>query len=82
MFSHLRRRNRKAGPPVELFAVRGDAANASPTRGYDVTADGQRLLMSTRLSPSGEAGAEAGGGAKVIVVQSWVEELKERVPVD
>jgi hypothetical protein len=47
-----------------------------------VTADGQRFLMTTSLSPSGKAGLEADRGAKVIIVQNWVEELKERVPVD
>jgi hypothetical protein len=47
-----------------------------------VTADGQRFLMSTTLVASGEGGDDAGQAARVIIVQNWVEELKERVPVD
>jgi serine/threonine-protein kinase len=70
------------GPLVELFRGRGDAVGASPTRAYDVTADGQRFVMSTSLVASGEAGPEASRGARIVVVQNWVEELKERVPVD
>ncbi len=67
------------GPPVELFAGRGPRGG-SPTARYTVTADGQRFLMSANLLPSGEAGAGSGQGPQVIVVQNWVEELKERVP--
>jgi hypothetical protein len=70
------------GPLVELFRGRGDAASASPTRAYDVTADGQRFVMSTSLVASAEAGPEADRGGRIVVVQNWVEELKERVPVD
>jgi serine/threonine-protein kinase len=70
------------GPPVELFVGRGDAALAAPTRAYDVTADGQRFVMSTSLVASGEADPEADRGGRIVVVQNWVEELKERVPVD
>ena len=47
-----------------------------------MTADGQRFVMSTSLVASGERGSEAGRGAKIVIVQNWVEELKERVPVD
>jgi serine/threonine protein kinase len=72
----------RVGPPVELFGGRDLAPGGSPTRQYDVTAGGQRFLMSTSLSPSGEAGLEADRGENVIIVQNWVEELKERVPVD
>jgi serine/threonine-protein kinase len=70
------------GPPVELFAGGGPNAGSFPTRQYDVTADGQRFLMSTSLLASGGADPAAGQGARVIIVQNWVEELKERVPVD
>jgi tRNA A-37 threonylcarbamoyl transferase component Bud32/WD40 repeat protein len=70
------------GPLVELFEGRADAANASPTPAYDVTADGQRFVMSTSLVASGESGPEADRRAKVVVVQNWVEELRGRVPVD
>jgi hypothetical protein len=69
------------GPPVELFAGTAPALGALTHR-YDVTADGQRFLMSTSLLASGEGGDDAARGAKVIIVQNWVEELKERVPID
>ena len=65
------------GPPVELFAG-SSPGGGSPTSRYDVSADGQRFLMSAGLVASGEAGS--GPRPKVIVVQNWVEELKERVP--
>ena len=65
------------GRPVELFA--GSGASGVTAR-YAVTADGQRFLMSASLVASGEAGADGGRRPKVIVVQNWVEELKERVP--
>ena len=67
------------GPPVELFAGSGPRGGV-PTARYAVTADGQRFLMSAGLLPSGEMGAGSGRGPKVVVVQNWVEELKERVP--
>jgi len=65
------------GPPVELFAG-SSPGGGSPTARYDVTADGQRFLMSAGLLASGEAGS--GPRPKVIIVLNWVEELKERVP--
>ena len=39
----------KLGPPVELFAGDAPPSGSSPTSRYDVTPDGQRFLMSTRL---------------------------------
>jgi len=67
------------GPPVELFGRRGPRGGV-PTAQYDVTADGQRFLMSAGVLALGEAGAGSGPRPKVIIVQNWVEELKERVP--
>ena len=43
-------------------------------RHYDVTADGQRLLM-IKDNP-----ATADSSAQIIVVQNWLEELKRLVP--
>ena len=68
------------GPPNELFAGSDRVGGGGPRARYAVTADGQRFLMSTALLASGEAGAGSGRRPKVIVVQNWVEELKERVP--
>ena len=67
---------------MELFPGGGPTAGVAPTRQYDVTADGQGFLMSTSLWESGAADTAAGQGARVIIVQNWVEELEKRVPVD
>ena len=66
------------GPPTELFAGNGPGGG-SPRARYAVTPDGQRFLMSAGRLASGDSGA-GGRGPKVVVVQNWVEELKERVP--
>ena len=66
------------GPPQELFAGSSDPGG-SPRARYAVSADGQRFLMSAGLLASGESGA-GGERPKVIIVQNWVEELKERIP--
>jgi Tol biopolymer transport system component len=42
---------------------------------YDVSPDGQRFLM---LKPTEQAGAAP---TQIIVVQNWLEELKQKVPV-
>lgn len=70
----------KVGPPQELFAGSSDPGG-SPRARYAVTADGQRFLMSAGWLPLHEAGVGAGRGPKVVIVQNWVEELKERVPI-
>ena len=69
------------GPLVELFAGSGPSDGSPPPR-YAVTADAQRFLMSTALLASGEVGGGGGRGPKVVVVQHWVEELKQRVPTN
>jgi Tol biopolymer transport system component len=52
----------------EMNPVSGVAAN------YDVTADGEHLIM---LKPD----AQPAAGSQVILVENWFEELKRRVPV-
>jgi len=59
------------GRPQILFT--GDFAAAPGGRTYDVSADGQRFLM---LKESRETSSTA----KIIVVESWFEELKRLVP--
>ncbi len=66
------------GQPVELFA--GIGGGGSTTARYSVTADGKRFLMSAALLTSGEVDAGEDRRPKVVVVQNWIEELKERVP--
>jgi Tol biopolymer transport system component len=61
-----------AGQPRKLFAT--PLGLAAQARGYDLSADGTRLLMvqprpRTPLTPS-----------QIVLVQNWHEELKRRVP--
>jgi Tol biopolymer transport system component len=60
-----------AGPPQKLFE--GRFGSTGPARGYDVTSDGKRFLM-TRPA---EAPPQPPG--QMILVQSFGEELKRRV---
>jgi serine/threonine protein kinase/Tol biopolymer transport system component len=46
---------------------------------WDISPDGMRFLMMKELRT---AASELGGPRKITVVLNWVEELKERVPVD
>jgi serine/threonine-protein kinase len=67
----------KIGTPVEVF--QGPyyiAATGSPRPQYDVAPDGQRFLM---LLPDSTNDASA-VGRRIVVVQNWLEELKQRVP--
>ena len=66
------------GQPSELFVGSGSGGDGSPRARYTVTADGRRFLMSAALLASGEG--DGGSTRRVIIVQNWVEELKERVP--
>ncbi len=45
-------------------------------RTYDIAPDGQRFLMFKTVAQAGER-----FGGRLVVVQNWFEELKERVPV-
>jgi serine/threonine-protein kinase len=66
-----------AGNPTKLF----DAAPyyfTNSGRTYDVSADGQQLLM-IKLSTSSAQNSTA-TAASLIVVEHWTEELKARVP--
>jgi hypothetical protein len=60
-----------AGLPRALFE--GRFAIQTATRGYDVTADGQRFLM---VQPMDRPPARA---TQMIYVQNWFEELRRRV---
>jgi serine/threonine protein kinase len=66
----------KPGDPKVLF--KGEYYSTYNETQYSVTPDGQRFLMIK------DAGAKPGSapGPKIIIVQNWFEELKERVPVD
>jgi len=68
-------------PPEELFAGLVEGTGRGSSARYAVTADGQRFLMSAALLASRDASSVVGGNPKVVVVLNWVEELKERVPV-
>jgi hypothetical protein len=52
--------------------------NRQPPRSHDLSADGQRFLLT---KPSG-TGADVTALPQIIVVQNWFEELKQRVPTN
>ena len=58
--------------PVEDFVI------VAFYRGYDVTPDGERLLM---VFPEGRDESDERVRPQINVVLNWIEELKERVPV-
>jgi hypothetical protein len=62
-----------ADSPRMLFE--GPFRTDGPFRGYDVTPDGQRFLM-VREVPQPPAHV-----SQMVLVQNWIEELKQRVPV-
>jgi eukaryotic-like serine/threonine-protein kinase len=69
----------KAAAPTKLFA--GTSYALSPATGgmprtYDVAPDGRRFLM----IKNSEASTRTSTPPRIIVVQNWVEELKQRVP--
>ena len=45
---------------------------------FDVTADGQRFLVT--VPAGGGDDADTALGSRIIVIPNWFEELKERVP--
>jgi hypothetical protein len=50
----------------------------SPRPNYDVTADGQRLIMIT----PGRGANSTVSTSRIVVVQNWQEELKRLLPVN
>jgi len=66
----------KVGTPVELF--RGHyyvAPTGSPRAQYDVSANGQRILMLAATE-----GTASSARPHIVVVQNWFTELQQRVP--
>jgi hypothetical protein len=69
----------KVGAPVQLF--QGPfyiPATGSPRSQYDVTADGQRLLMLTTRSSTDASPARP----RIVIVQGWFEELRRLLPTN
>ena len=62
----------RAGVPHALFE--GQFRDQANTRGYDVTADGQRFLM---VKPVQRPPSPV---TQMVMVQNWFEELKAKVP--
>ena len=62
-----------AGNPTKIFDT-APYFGGGTGRHYDVSADGQRFLMS-KLSEAGQNSAPS-----LIVAEHWTEELKARVP--
>jgi serine/threonine-protein kinase len=65
-----------AGTPVDL-PIRGAIFPVPGLRNYDITKDGRFLVV----MPAGQDGANAASTTQIHVVQNWLEELKQRVPV-
>ena len=51
----------------------------SAQRFVDLALDGERLLIPAGIDAPNEQGEQTNGS--IVVVQNWLEELKERVPV-
>jgi Tol biopolymer transport system component len=62
----------RAGAPKQLFE--GPYSVNSPSRGYDVTPDGQRFIMVH------EKERPATKWTEIVLVQNWFNELRRRVP--
>jgi hypothetical protein len=60
----------RSEPQTVIENSLGDSPDNS-SGNYDVTSDGQRLLMM----------ASAGVAPTIVVVENWFEELKDRVPI-
>jgi serine/threonine-protein kinase len=65
-----------AGRPAQVVKPGYWTGSGASGRPYDVSVDGRRFLM---IKPVGE---EASSGARLIVVENWLEELKRLVPVN
>ena len=63
-----------AGKPVKVFDAK--YAEPFPPRSYDVSPNGQRFLM---LKDNAAADQNA-APASMVVVEHWLEELKQRLP--
>ena len=73
----LRRSN-----PIDLFSLpgRGITVGAGATAMYDMTPNGERLLVAI-LEGSGGTEDDAEDFRRINIVLNWFEELRERVPV-
>ena len=68
----------RVGTSVELFKGSYYFSPAgSPRAQYDVTSDGQRVLM---LTPTPETNTTSPPRPRIVVVQNWFEELKRLLP--
>jgi eukaryotic-like serine/threonine-protein kinase len=65
----------RVGTPAKLFEGRYFAVAGTDGRTYDVSPDGQRFLMIKVGDGSGQTAAPP----SIVVVQHWVEELKQRM---
>ena len=66
----------RPGNPEILFSGPYRVGSALGVKSFDVSPDGERLLMLKDLEVE-----LAGSTGRIVLVQNWVEELKERVPV-
>ena len=65
-------RDLEIGVPEQLFSLRDDVSDFQTGAGFDVSADGSRILM-VRASSSGQSATP-----RMILVQNWRQELTDR----
>jgi len=58
-----------------LFDTRFGGGNGSTIRAYDVSRDGTRFVIIKQAVDD-----EASGRRTIVVVQNWLQELKQRAP--
>jgi Tol biopolymer transport system component len=66
--------------PRILFRGTYDSNTLSAPSPWDISPDGKRFLMLTQTAEDEKSTAEA--PRKIVVVLNWMEELKQRVPLD
>ena len=70
------------GNPEELFDTREYGLNITPIRGYDVSPDGGRFLMTRADQAERHRQIQEYYGNKVNIVLNWFEELERLVPTE
>ena len=71
--------NLRLGAAETLVDTGMDSSSADAVRDWDVSPDGQRLLL---LTPPSPITTDPSGQPQIILVENWFEELKERMPAN
>ena len=69
------------GKPARLFEIKPAIVGVANGREYDVSRDGQRVIMIKEAAAANQTSASnESGPASLVVVLNWFEELKARLP--